>query len=384
MCPPGVDQTTRTSQRWQILAPRIKQIRKISKEQSYRSPTFDAPEYLVFNEDNRVLNFWRYLARAAAIPCVETRYAANGSRMSRLESLPSEVLALILEDVVLEKKDVIALGFASPGLWPHVVNHIAKNCWLAQAPLAGVEMACTGTYLTDLPATFAKHDLAARSTKWRAGGRMCMARQINWAAVSEYEEVQDAVADWQTAADACRDQLAESVYASVSEELLLACGDASAVSFKKEAYVLRNLTTRQYVHCTSDGYITHAQVKNLHLNDVMLLNICWTAKYRPWPHTSVSAEEQRLQLGKHQGPWAGHCFDIVPWTVQEQELDLEEWTDYTLIIVDHASKVATCHKPPINICSRARPADLSLKRKYDSDEGESEDEEEEDEEEDED
>jgi len=81
-------------------------------------------------------------------------------------------------------------------------------------------LACTGTYLTDLPEAFEKGSLFHSSVKgWGGGpltpsGDMCLARTINWAAFTQYGPVpEDAEVGWGAAFDeyanckmSCRDR----------------------------------------------------------------------------------------------------------------------------------------------------------------------------------
>jgi hypothetical protein len=88
-------------------------------------------------------------------------------------------------------------------------------------------------------------------------------------------------------------------------------------------WVLRDLTTREFVRCRPGesprgvrGYVDcgDGRVK-VRVDDVLLLRICWT---------TVRGEDDREGLGIYRGKWAGHCFDIVPWEWLERE---EGWRD---------------------------------------------------------
>src|SRR5690242_16006111 len=134
-------------QEWYILAPRIRKICKMSAEHNFGR---DIP----FSNNNKPWDAWSMLAKPAAFShTLSTEVITRESVaniLSRLESLPAELIAMILVDSSLERRDVISLGLASKTLWLHVLQHVEKDCWLTAAPMAGVEIACTGSYLDDL------------------------------------------------------------------------------------------------------------------------------------------------------------------------------------------------------------------------------------------
>lgn len=70
---------------------------------------------------------------------------------------------MILSSSGLDRRDIVALGAASPVFYPHTVSYMEVNIRSAAAPWAGAELALTGTYLTDLPPPFEADGLAARS-----------------------------------------------------------------------------------------------------------------------------------------------------------------------------------------------------------------------------
>src|SRR5947207_15156695 len=150
----------RSIQDWHILAPRVRKICKVpAKRKSDR--------HILFSNDNKSCDAWSMLAKPAAfshtLASEVVVRAGVANILSRLESLPAELIAIILADPSLQTKDVISLGLASKTLWLHVLQHVERDCWLTAAPMAGVEIACTGSYLHDLPESFEKDDLATSS-----------------------------------------------------------------------------------------------------------------------------------------------------------------------------------------------------------------------------
>jgi hypothetical protein len=340
MCPPGVDQTERGPQRWNILAPRLRKIHRLVTN-GHRTYRIRNPTEFLFNDQNS-WNSWSKLAHlgtphnAASRPL--SRRARRPSPLSKLESLPSELLASIIDDAVLEKRDLMALALASETLWEHVLSHVEKECSLAKPSMAGVELACTGTYLIDLPESFAQGELARSSVEIWRGGYMCEARKVNWAAVEGYDAVEETPEEaWRFAwkAHAELASFPARLARKLGVEFLGRCS-ALRGSSPDALWVLRNLTTREYVRCRPGegpmekrGFVDceDGRVK-VRVDDVLLLRICWT-KVGDW--------DDQEGLGIYRGQWAGHCFDIVMW----ERLDgVEGWRDCTGEVLDQARMAA--------------------------------------------
>ena len=169
-------------ERWQIVVPRLKQNHRLVLRSPYCSTRF------LLDEDG-AWDPWSKLARPAAR--INQKFSKGKHHLrgpaSRLESFPAELLAMILSRPELSKDDVISLGMASETLWSHTIHHIDKDYRHSPSvgPWAGSEIACTGTYLTNLPPSFDKDDLALKSVSIIDGGQMrtTVARKINWAAL---------------------------------------------------------------------------------------------------------------------------------------------------------------------------------------------------------
>jgi hypothetical protein len=79
-----------------------------------------------------------------------------------------------------------------------------------------------------------------------------------------------------------------------------------------QIWVLRNLTTNEYVRCrpgrthpVKHGYLDHIDAPDLRIDDLLLMRIGWSKK-------SPSPAGQEVLDNLIRGPWAGHCFDIIP------------------------------------------------------------------------
>ena len=344
MCPPGVDQTERTPQQWQILVPRLRHMQRIPSE-NYRSTS--VPETMLFNKDQS-LNLWSKLAK----PTISTRGLSATARHRRdpslgeetclrslrLELLSTELLGMVLSRPELNKVDIIAVGIASDLLATHVLLHIQKEIRAACGSWAGFELACIGTYVTEPPESFIKDDLFKSSVPGTAGsGRMAAGRKLNWDAIISYDDItQDTEALWKIAFAKNADRMV-----SVFERKMLAFfkKDADAMisnmwsSPPDTKWQLRNLTTRKFVRCVPrvstnsrvEGFVDDSYT--LRVDDVLLMHISWT-RQRPDPRGT----------GIFQGAWAGHCFDIVAREEGDVSL-LQGWTDVTGDVLKEAVRI---------------------------------------------
>ena len=207
MCPPGVDQTTRSSERWTLLAPALEEKYDITpdleNEHMYRPDmsnflrndftraAFDKLAWYKRNEE-------KALSLLSGLSHSHTNYYS-----SSLECMPTETVRLIVSNSVLEPVDIISLGLASQLLWPHVLQHIASRS--QKVPWAETPLTCTGTWTMSLPPAI--HDLhpyiqqdeklffdRLRHTGRRGPMRgTCPAREYNW--VSRLMSIFEYIAD---------------------------------------------------------------------------------------------------------------------------------------------------------------------------------------------
>jgi hypothetical protein len=350
MCPPDSDQTCRSAQRWQILAPRLRQGHKLRpRNESYTSTRRE----VLFQQD-KSWDAWSKLAKPVDFsflppraPFPEPSYRAKTAAVSRsiLECLPAELLKMVFDDEVLEKQDIVALGLCSQIFWQHMLRHVESVYRKFAAPWAGTEIACTGTYLTDLPESFEKDNLAMDTVidkNWPA--YMVLARRFNWAAWSEFqpppENQQDA---WRSALHVHRNTAAipDSHWPKLEEDIL--CGNLFPqihphlfpnLPPRSPGWVLRNLTTKEYVRmCASSRHKGEYAVLNapwLRLDDVLIMSICWTSSSNPLP-------DLKSGIDLNRGKWAGHRFEIV--MVEASSAEADGWKDATGEMVSEAREL---------------------------------------------
>ena len=293
---------------WYILAPRVRKVHRLSTRSRYFGVDL---QKVLFNDENP-WGAWSKLAKPAALlrkPVSPIMGGGRGNALSRLELLPTELISLILADPALERSDVIALGLTSKMLWLHVLQHIEKDCWLAMAPLSGVELATAWRYLSDLPESFKNVGSAESSGQiWGAG-------QVNYHVISSYAAVNvDSEEAWRAAFklhNARATGIPATLRAKMVVEMLSSCAACWGSSLDA-TWVLRNLTTKEYVHCRPGsgpkerlGYVDHPDAAQLRVDDVLLLRIFWI-QLLPWEYRYPA------EPGLRRGAWAGHRFDIVP------------------------------------------------------------------------
>ena len=334
MCPPGTDQTMRMPQRWQTVAPRLKQNHVLV----VCTPFCDTS---LFYDECVAWDAWSKLARPAAgtNQTILRRKRPSRGPVSRLESLPAELLAMILSCPELSKDDIISLGMASEVWWSHTIQHIGKDYRRSPSvgPWAGTEIACTGSYLTELPPSFNHDNLALNSVSITNRGQMCTARKINWAALQCFTSPgKDDEQEWRAAFNvhaANQTNIPKPRLAQMSEELLSVSSTIRS-STVDAPWILRNLITKEFVRClpTADsqgrrGYVDHPECKGLRLTDILTVRIIWTQPFR-------SPDFPQLDMC---GRWAGHSFDIVPLDENPSPLG-KGWVDVTDAIVKESQK----------------------------------------------
>jgi hypothetical protein len=352
MCPPHVDQTCRSAQRWHILSPRLKQRQNLYLKGKYHDIT---PRELLFDQDES-WDAWSALAKpvdfglhscTSSLPEPSYRAKTIASSQSNLECMPAELLKMVFDDETLEKRDIVALGLCSRSLWQHMLKHVESAYRKTAAPWAGTEIACTGTYLTDLPESFEKDNLAMDSVTDRGGPtRMVPARRFNWSAWTEFAQPEDNQQDaWCSALCVHRSAAAipDSSWPKLEEDIL--CGNLFPKVFpnlspESPGWVLRNQTTKEYVCiCASSerkGQYVVPNAQWLRLDDVLIMRTCWTLTTRFPPDLERSIDLNR-------GRWAGHCFDVV--LVEASLAEADGWKDITGDILSEARELRCQIRP---------------------------------------
>jgi hypothetical protein len=358
MCPPGVDQTGRSEQKWQLIAPHIKQSISLTADGDVWGSTvlnsiFD-PKGL-FGAMEKLARPARPLPSntSSTSPLLVDLTVGNLAERSGFESLPVEIVFSILESGDLSKADILSLALASSSLLPIIVSHIQFNYLKTAAPWAGTPIACVGNYTLDLPAAFMEDDiLAGKFEDWQKNtpvprfqghGRgmgasrrgLPPARRFFWDATQfgKPSSPQREEQEWRNALKGMVLGATEGVEALSSQ---LGCSEL----FPKDTkWVLRNLTKMEYYipqpfpavtrkrltkpYSRETGSTKRVHVpKILRFDDVLLFRTCWTR---------MNGDSSQLE----KGSWAGDCFDIVPSREFDTE-GLNEWRDVSKEVVEEA------------------------------------------------
>jgi hypothetical protein len=338
MCPPGTDQTERVRQEWHLIAPRLR--KRICFGGPYFTHTAAKIETFLFDPMSS-WGAWGKLAKPSAghISAFRSPVRMPVSQEPRtiIESLPAEVLAMILDNESLSKEDVLCFGLAYQNLWPHVLYHIIHDCRKHRGSLTGIEIALTGTWLTDLPESFLEPELTIPDSTWRYP---YPARGFNWTAWRSWEGFDKEVeAQWISAWNVGGPRKAKISQVQEHQMLTELMRVTSPVYGypTNQGWVLRNLISKEYVRCKpgptvplQHGYVDHVDFPSLRIDDVLLMRIGWSRRLS-WERCDEAFD--RLV----RGPWAGHCFDIVPLDeTLNTDSSWKDWMDSTDQIVREA------------------------------------------------
>ncbi|KAK3117156.1 hypothetical protein LTR53_001735 [Teratosphaeriaceae sp. CCFEE 6253] len=364
MCPPGVDQTCRSGQRWNLLSPAIAQRETLRRRngEGVTPQRFLSTEH-DFGAFDKLARLPARIARAS-IPILagfQDSRSIGDSRhgLTPIERLPVELLGIVLADADLEPTDVIAVGMCSRELWAHALFHIQGDVVTHTGAWAGKPLLCSGTWLTDLPpAIYSRFPVAveaeakyqSRPVSVYGGGRSarswygpCPARVWNYSMLrSEDLEGQSVRLKWLKAFDAFspgRIESADLVLTKRLDESLRGVVE-SHMSHEPQDWVLRNLDTQEFVrlqrsrlrNSTDADRILESSALHLagapwlSLAHALLLRICWGS-------VTGGREEGGKVAGLVRGQWAGQCFDVV----EETEGLGAGWEDITSELIDEGS-----------------------------------------------
>ena len=336
-----------------------------------------APLLLPFRRDV-TMHMWAALARPLSPArtggsSVAAHVSAPGpARLAAIEALPAELLRMILGSSLLCKTDVVALGLASPQLWPHALEK-ARSHGLT-APLARRKLAVTGGWLreslmfyTAEPAepVLAVASVGSQSHDWSppcSPDRISFEHWPDDAAVKAFCQLaRRPEAAWARAWTRWKASLVQRAGCGLAEILEMQLAQAAAgvdrvATSPNSPYVLRNLDTKEFVRCrpgtgvlsrlstawrgrdiSVDGElirhwgIVDQQGPAVRVDDVLLLRAFWS-------HVAYELNSEDLLLRPHfKGDWAGCRFDILPLGAGAVD---GEWRDCTTAVAEEARKWA--------------------------------------------
>ncbi|KAF2770267.1 hypothetical protein EJ03DRAFT_78072 [Teratosphaeria nubilosa] len=329
MCPPGVDQTTRTAQRWYVVSP--------ANQQSHA--LFDGSRYIEdvkgFLQGGEPWDAFRKLAKPSTIArniMLPETIMPQTAQLSSIEKMPAEIISMILEDRV-------AFGISSTTLWTHLLSHAQQDTRRSMSSWADTPLICTGTWLQDLPKTIytAYPDVWEREQEYLRRTRVwygpCPAREWNYKHIRlEKDSRQSCKEKWLAAYDAVASKVLPKLNLSTLHVTLAAASTGPAF-WTRRNWILRNKTTKQFFRIKVDQP-RHFQGPSIHvgsapwlsLDRVLLLRVSWGVA--DWDPSRSRPQETNLKLTR--GEWAGHCFNVV----EDMSFDVGQWRDVTEDIVE--------------------------------------------------
>lgn len=325
MCPPGVDQTERCGQNWSLLAPLLEERQPgfgrysffMNRDEGKKEPTFRVFDRLVSNTD----------VSKSGLALFELSPTASSSV---LESLPAEMIRMVISECGLTFRDIIAFAACSKSLWNHSISYVMASS--AEGTWVNTPLVCVGTYLKSLPPALYEYypDMEQQELDFKekriAGYNRgtCPARRWNYSIGRGEEEDWDTRAAWIRAYERVSKQEQGSLSLVTKKMIMLAVFGKGYQS--GTCWLLRNLTTKEYLRCelgnTEKGniYAHLDQTPSLSLDCAFFMQTFWTRE---------GGINQETPKG---GDWAAHKFDVVA-RARERDVLASGYTDVTNNII---------------------------------------------------
>ncbi|PVH75795.1 hypothetical protein DL98DRAFT_518392 [Cadophora sp. DSE1049] len=317
MCPPGVDQTMRSSQQWLLYAPELEQRHSFTKTDDGWGTKFTE-----ITSGNGNFDAWEMLARPAS-SAMKVHRVKGDCRRGRFDMLSNELIDMVLEHVSEDPVDMMAVGLTCEGFWYPVSQHIHRSYLKNAAPWANTKIILQGSYSTKLPETLVSSPAVGKAGG-RNGSRMPpAARKLFWAGwnfdapktVIQMEE------QWRNVAELHKEssRIPQNRWSEMQQQL-----SCSYLLPRDQPWILRNLTTKEVVSSEGPGRRRTRGGKSstgMTFENVLLMKTFWTT------HPQYGLEDKEC----HPCDWAGHCFDIVTENFHNIEGG-EGWRDVTAAV----------------------------------------------------
>ena len=354
MCPPGVDQTMRTSQTWALFAPDIEQVHLLGGDrEQYRFADFTR---CVFQK-TPPFDLWSLLAHPVlpTITPVQAASVQSGEIKGAFTKCSAEILELIIDAVEADKKSLLSLALTSTAMWNLIIARIYKSCVKEAAPWTNTRVLCQGNYSTSLPDTFAiapePERVPGQARRWG----MCEARQFFWDHYGSEDvgSMEENFEGFRMAMSENRktSEIREKVWDTLEKQL------TPTLFPRDRTWVLQNLTKKEFI-CSDamegaeypvplpsrltlndddgeeedDGDESKALTESrlMTLEDIFLIKTHW----------SNITRSSMADLGCNEGDWAGDCFDLVTLDVHQlaSERSDDAWKDVGESVVKFVGK----------------------------------------------
>ncbi|KUJ18681.1 uncharacterized protein LY89DRAFT_502146 [Mollisia scopiformis] len=326
MCGKGVDQTTRSPQHYQVMAPELLEKHVMYYDENKR---YDFELEESFFTEKMDFDIWGALARPVlpikkVVPKNDADDYPWRISLGLFDLLSNELIDMVIDNISTSDDDLIALGLTCQGFWDSIVHRVQRRCIDNVAPWAGQKIALLGSWSTSLPPPLEANDLALKLVddadyhvnRHTSRSLFCLffdegatlqttkSRQEVWLKLVDKHLPDSGVPDWRW--EDLREQFRELDLFPIDRD-----------------WILRNLTTHEYV---SASFVSAGdRDSKIRLVDILLSQICWTNVPSLWGG--------HLE-GLHEGAWAGHAFDIVTVDVLVKEGGKMAWKDVTDDVVE--------------------------------------------------
>ncbi|OAK93855.1 hypothetical protein IQ06DRAFT_353910 [Phaeosphaeriaceae sp. SRC1lsM3a] len=317
------------------------------------------PDLFVQRSDTEDIWFWNTFVRPVeGIKRIQRyRPTMNPRRLSPLERLPNELVELVLDCFIEDRLAVLALGLASPILYPNVLACIHRDYAIGRvASWAGKIVGFYGDESpvapADIPAFEGNgNDYFPWSVDqwWKGWETVSMQPEQQW-----HESLAEARHHWE--------HLESARWEDIDQDL-----SQIYMYTQDQTWVLRNLTTRQVVR--SDGLFPPAAI----LDDELLTPKVrrprmfeWVRKiYDPTKPGEVPPRVKAMDalslpqiflvltahsahpgwrqedIGFRRGPWVSHAFEVVSLDDHTEDPD-SEWRDVTASVAADVGHLRWC------------------------------------------
>ncbi|EPE24411.1 hypothetical protein GLAREA_08263 [Glarea lozoyensis ATCC 20868] len=327
MCPPGVDQTTRTSPKWKLLSPETQQVlpQHATSDEAYETDVWFHEDIVKasFGLKPALFDAWTLLARPVKPTSNDKKKRQHRfhEHSSGFDTLSNEIVDLIFSHILPHKTDAISLALAldSQRIWQIIFRHTNRTTLELLAPMAGKTLTIQCSWSTALPTPIQEQTELLKIVAPSGGyGRMCEARRFFWNHTT-FPNPQTAdmeSAEWVEAVGKHLDP-----ETGLSKYLLRELHHSKF--FPKGQWMLRNLTTQEYV-CSEAPLSRSAKKPLADFNTILMHRTTWATH---------NEDSFMTKLGLGVGKWAGCRFDIVSQDVFEAEKSTE-WRDTTREVND--------------------------------------------------
>ena len=239
-------------------------------------------------------------------------------------------------------KSIFVLVLQSQNLWNVAWRHIQAHCAPSCAPWAGKSIICVGNCSepTDCPNTLTESEKIELKEEM---SEIDYQTNLYNLADARYQQVRtwQPSRAWDLTAHAAKlgEWFSLSPYhrSRVSQELNRL--KMSAFYPKDQPWILRNLTTQEYVRSEAIAiepeYIHGPNIEGLGFGEVVWSRICWSTD----ANCSIDCTDN-----KHRGVWAGHRFDITTLDRHKQgSLEGTEWKDVSEEVVNDLERIWRLH-----------------------------------------